>query len=534
MLADSSKCGLQRPQCAQCVHSNRVCTGYQRRTVFIVNQEHDLHRSSSKAARDGSNYDSPVSCDKRQIDTDQVIAPAWKKIKRVKTVSLIPAYRDQLLDTFIRGYVPLGQFEEADRRSWLHELAMVAEKPPVLVTSMLCMSMSWLGKAQGDESLRHTALSLYTKGLKELQQSLWDPQQMYSDATLAACLLLGIYELYACPGGDRRGYISHCSGCERLVQLRGPEAHREGLGHALFLAFRVQGICTALEVQRPTFLAEKTWIEVPWQSPAKGKPAASKTIADRIWDNIALAPGIFSITNKFNKMSPVEIISNALNIIDLSWEMDEELLSLYNSLECSIPGPLYWPKLSTTPNPADNEVDGKVFPVAFEFINLKTAMTCMLYWSTITMLYSGFVSLYGVLQQIPFTREFALESKHAHPLLLEAMPECGDTCICNGHGCLTTIDVRKLRPLGIRADVATPARNVMQSVEYCTKPEMLDYGASSVINPLAIVVDTIAHYDHCRKEVEWGNHVLRRSEELVPYLKHVRTAKEQGLLRNKG
>ncbi len=179
--------------------------------------------------------------------------PAWKKMKRFKATELspevcpVPAYREQLLDTFIRGYVPIEQLGLTDQRLWLHELADLPIKPPVLSTAILCLSTARLAKKKADQSLTQESLVLYTNGLWQVQKALWDPEQMYSDATLAACLLLSLYELYECPAGDKGGYISHCDGCARLVQMRGPLRHTEGLGHTLFLAFRMQGILQALE-----------------------------------------------------------------------------------------------------------------------------------------------------------------------------------------------------------------------------------------------------------------------------------------------
>lgn len=65
---------------------------------------------------------------------------------------------------------------------------------------------------------------------------------MYRDETLAACMALAMYEMMECPSGDKSGYMSHCNGLNTLVRLRGPNAHVEGLGHRVFLAFRVHAV----------------------------------------------------------------------------------------------------------------------------------------------------------------------------------------------------------------------------------------------------------------------------------------------------
>jgi hypothetical protein len=277
-----------------------------------------------------------------------------------------------------------------------------------------------------------------------------------------------------------------------------------------------------LERHTKIFLTEKEWMEVPWQS----RP---KTFSDRLWDTIAYVPEIFSQTDNFGSMAPVDILTTALRIIDRCWEMDADLQDLYHALESSIPGPIYWPELSTMSNPADDEENGKVFPVAFHFFNLKMAMSLMLYWSTQTIMHNGMVLLYHhVMKTVPVSLMDVYLAEDVHPLLLEGLPPCQEDCICSGMGCIATFDMTKLRPLGLKADFRTPARNICQSAEYCMQEEMLDMGPSSLVAPLSVVVETLQLYDFCRKEVEWGRHVLRKIEDgWLPYLKCVRLAKTE-------
>ena len=97
-----------------------------------------------------------------------------------------------------------------------------------------------------DKHLLFKSKELYASGLGELQRDLWNPKSMYRDETLAACMNLALYELMECPGKDINAYASHQGGLARLVQLRGPEAHTDGIAHNMFLAFRVQTVRIAL------------------------------------------------------------------------------------------------------------------------------------------------------------------------------------------------------------------------------------------------------------------------------------------------
>lgn len=158
------------------------------------------------------------------------------------------AYRKQLVNAFICSHVPLHQLGPVDEKPWLLLLPDLPVPTAALETSTLAIATAKLGRLNHDEVLVKESLRLYTKGLRELQLALWNPELMHKDETLAACMVLGMYELVECPAGDKTGYISHYNGCDRLVELRGPDAHREGLGHQLFLTFRVQGVS---HFQRP-------------------------------------------------------------------------------------------------------------------------------------------------------------------------------------------------------------------------------------------------------------------------------------------
>ena len=107
---------------------------------------------------------------------------------------------------------------------------------------MMAVCTAKIGRRSDDQSLIHASLKLYTQGLQELQKALWDPQQMYADETLAACMALVMYEVFECPSSGRQAYLSHQQGCSRLVKLRGPKAHDSGLGHQVFISFRLHTV----------------------------------------------------------------------------------------------------------------------------------------------------------------------------------------------------------------------------------------------------------------------------------------------------
>lgn len=131
-----------------------------------------------------------------------------------------------------------------EHRLWLVQIPALPQLTKALDAAMMALCVAKLGEVHNDETLIYESLKLYRRGLNQLQLALWDPNLMLHDQTLTACIALGMYEMSQCPNKSKHGYVSHNLGCQRLVQLRGPEAHIEGLGHAVFVHFRIQAVST--------------------------------------------------------------------------------------------------------------------------------------------------------------------------------------------------------------------------------------------------------------------------------------------------
>jgi hypothetical protein len=113
-----------------------------------------------------------------------------------------------------------------------------------LETSILAVCTSRLACLNDDKIILNESLRLYTLGLYNLQKAISDPELMYKEETLAACMALTMYEVLECPGKSGHGYNSHQHGSIRLLQLRGARAHTSGLGHLIFFAMRTHAVST--------------------------------------------------------------------------------------------------------------------------------------------------------------------------------------------------------------------------------------------------------------------------------------------------
>ena len=92
----------------------------------------------------------------------------------------------------------------------------------------------------GNTNLSFKVMSAYTKALKAVHQALQDPAESRSDATLAAILLLGLFENITAKDVGSLAWGTHVQGAVNVVQSRGKRQFRSETGLQLFIAVRVQ------------------------------------------------------------------------------------------------------------------------------------------------------------------------------------------------------------------------------------------------------------------------------------------------------
>ncbi|GAE00157.1 hypothetical protein CPC735_047590 [Paecilomyces variotii No. 5] len=515
-------CDLQRPQCSQCIKSNRVCTGYQRKRIFIFHRETQQKdhgsascsstspeaRSTTSPCQEGNPAMSSHSRGRRAFPRTRNQIASFQSNANLSPI----AYRKQIFNAYLCSHIPPSQLQSLGTL-WTALVPELVSPTEALETSSLALATSKLGRLNDDPVLTRESLRLYTLALRQLQKALWDPALMYKDETLAACMALAMYEIMECPSGDQQGYMSHCDGLDKLVQLRGPEAHIEGLGHHVFLAFRVHSTLQDLNRHSPSYLSSSEWTSVPWAN-------IPKTEFDQFFDIFLNAPATLQAVDQLDATEPPERLRITLRIIESCWALDSELARFYENIEKTSLGPLYWPEFakprSHWKSQQDDSHDGNenndlndidLFPISLHFPNLGTARTVILYWATLAMLWSG---LYQLTLLVYALKDSVLESNINNENELELEHETSDVDTDTAD---LEFAIARLRPLGHRKDFASMARNVCQSVEYCMQDEMLGIGPLLIPAPLGIVIDTMKGYESFQREVRWAKKVMKKISE---------------------
>ncbi|KAE8371315.1 hypothetical protein BDV26DRAFT_286888 [Aspergillus bertholletiae] len=496
-------CDQQRPACAQCARSNRVCGGYLRERVFVMVQPaaekkhiflkpQPLELSShSKLSENG------IKVWQRSSGSTQVRSkqPFYSFTERGMAYGAMQNRhtRYNLVQAFLSNCFPAQQ-PRSTARSWIVLLAELPTGGNALELSSAAVAASVMGRMCQNPTLIRESLKLYTKGLQQLQRALWDPGLMREDGTLAACMALSLYEALECPSAGSEAYFSHCQGILALVEARGVDAHSSGAGHQLFLGVRIPGILYGLERQTPNFIFDPVWIEQPWA-------ATPKPFFHRVTDCLAKAPGILQRVRSLPHLSPDQQCHLIHELIHECWQIDEILDRIYDDMQVATSHPLYW----LVPSEGNSfPAWGNLFPVVFSFTDLETATTLMLLWAVRVMLWSGLCNLYRIIA----------------PGML--MPQIIETGELN-----PSIDepFESLPPLGHRTDYLSMVHKVCQSVEYFLQDELLLAGPLSVSVALGIVIDTLREEPRYAPEVLWIGTALRAVQQKgLGLLKYARSA----------
>jgi len=242
----------------------------------------------------------------------------------------------------------------------------------------------------------------------------------------------------------------------------------------------------ALVERRSTFLSSPEWVNLPWKN-------YSKDSSTHILDIMAEMASVISLGYDLldpNRMADPSGILGTLNIATQCWEIDAKLSAFYKILEGETIGPLHWSELSAGFNGSVLETEeGCIFPVAFHFPNIKTAYTCMRYWATCSILWSGMSYIYQILTAFQIASESPSSSDSAPPL---------------------GFHVSQLPLLEHRTDISILARNICQSVEFCCRDGAAGRGSTICVFPMKVAIEGLHSSEGCERELEWAEKVMDR------------------------
>jgi hypothetical protein len=316
------KCDEAKPTCNQCIKSRRQCPGYKDEFDLVFrNETQATKRRAQKANRKALEKlgKLPPNSD------DDSLTPI-----RISTHAVVPSLniplQEQATCHFVSNFVLVTQ--QAGCSGFLDFVPQLLgqdlpSKP--LSHAFLACAMGALGNRvnQGDSGLSSRALSEYTKALKAVGMALNDPVESRTDATLAAILLLGLYENITARDFGSMAWGTHTQGAIQIVKNRGKELLRTTTGMQLFIAVRVQMVVQTTSTGTAPIYGTEWWLK---------DAVSNKVAAENQRLNIRTAELRAEVTRMMATLSRTpENIEVMLDMIRRAQMIDQECVNWMNS-----------------------------------------------------------------------------------------------------------------------------------------------------------------------------------------------------------
>jgi hypothetical protein len=189
-----------------------------------------------------------------------------------------------------------GSIDDVQAAPWIPTVRALAEVDSNVRTAISAVAYAGLGWWREDASLVQQGLRLYAQAIREANRMLQEPADALSDAALALCRTLSLFEMFRRgPGAPDTGssqatdWRSHAEGTFRLVQLRGLEKHTSGNGFKLYDGVRMTAIIHGIARRQPNTFTSLSWDLLN-----------PKTLRDELFDSMSVVPNLLQQIDKFS------------------------------------------------------------------------------------------------------------------------------------------------------------------------------------------------------------------------------------------
>ncbi|KAI8965534.1 hypothetical protein F5Y11DRAFT_294155 [Daldinia sp. FL1419] len=260
------KCDETKPTCNQCAKSRRQCPGYKDEFDLIFrNETQATERRARRASKKASELKTrkPDSTSGNVKASPVVFADNGKQLVKPAVVRPIDVPIEyQANCSFISNFILIPG--EGNGRAFMDFVIPLLKQDPQghLQNAFNACSLAFLNNRGGVcDRFSDRALHEYTKALNGTNAALRDPETQLADNTLAAVLLLGLFESITAKQIGMLNWGSHTEGAIQIVKARGKKQLKTKAGLGLFIAVRTQMIIHSLTSGTTPIMGAKWWID---------------------------------------------------------------------------------------------------------------------------------------------------------------------------------------------------------------------------------------------------------------------------------
>ncbi|KAI1463546.1 uncharacterized protein F4812DRAFT_243289 [Daldinia caldariorum] len=273
------KCDETKPTCNQCAKSRRQCPGYKDEFDLILrNETQATERRARKASKkapvprtdkspsagsgEGTMMMSLLFTNNNSSNNNTAKQPIPAAHHHAVIRPLNVSVEHQASCHFISHFI-LTPRDGSGRALMDYMLPLLKDSPQAhLQHAFNACAMAFFNNRGGVCSrFSDQALHEYTRALNGTNTALRNPETQLADTTLAAVLLLGLFESITAKQIGMMNWGSHTEGAIQLVKARGKKQLKTKIGLALFIAVRTQMIIHSLTSGTAPIMGPEWWID---------------------------------------------------------------------------------------------------------------------------------------------------------------------------------------------------------------------------------------------------------------------------------
>ncbi|RAK96585.1 Zn(II)2Cys6 transcription factor, partial [Aspergillus ibericus CBS 121593] len=236
-------CDQVKPSCSQCIRAKVECPGYRSALEYnFRDQSQDVIRKAQRQAQ----KESEAIIHKRPTNGTRFLDADSRALS--STLS-------HPMEELARGYIFTNYISRGNRGAYMPYLSTLIKHLENLAVNdaLSAAGMAALSNIYMSPQLMSTARKYYMSALSQTGRTLRTATLCKKDGTLAAVVLLGMFELMTC--SDElflTRWMKHLDGAATLIEARGPEQLTRPEGLELFSQLRAQIILSHIYRQKYT------------------------------------------------------------------------------------------------------------------------------------------------------------------------------------------------------------------------------------------------------------------------------------------
>ncbi|PYH92967.1 hypothetical protein BO71DRAFT_356319 [Aspergillus ellipticus CBS 707.79] len=227
------KCDRARPSCSQCIRAQVDCPGYRNTAELSFRDQSEEVIRKAKA--------------KHRARKSVVVAEPNSRQPVRKGIALDVALSSPP-EELAKGY--FFTHYGGSHMPYLLDLTRNQDNAPINA-ALTAAGLAALSNLRMSPQMMLNARRHYTLALSRTRHALRDPALCRKDGTLAAVVLLGMFEIITCSDGSfAERWMKHMDGAAQLIELRGLRQVEGAAGLHLFTQLRAQNVLSRIYQER--------------------------------------------------------------------------------------------------------------------------------------------------------------------------------------------------------------------------------------------------------------------------------------------